>query len=76
VYICANVQMCQYAPGEGTGEGGSARQLRLRPPAVTFALGEAIELQDDDDVVGEQRDLDLAAQSAQLALATIGLSVT
>jgi hypothetical protein len=26
---------------------GSARQLRLRPAAVAFALGETVELQDD-----------------------------
>ena len=32
---------------------GSARQLRLRPAAVAFALGEAVELQDDADVVGQ-----------------------
>ena len=44
---------------------GSARQLRLRPAAVTFALGEAIELQDDAPVVGQQRDLDALAQAGQ-----------
>ena len=32
---------------------GSARQLRLRPAAMAFALGETIELQDDADVVGQ-----------------------
>ena len=32
---------------------GSARQLRLRPAAVAFALGETIELQHDADVVGQ-----------------------
>ena len=32
---------------------GSARQLRLRPAAVAFALGAAVELQDDADVVGQ-----------------------
>ena len=31
---------------------GSARQLRLRPAAVAFALGEAIELQDDAESSG------------------------
>ena len=44
---------------------GSARQLRLRPAAVAFALGEAIELQDDADVVRQHQDLDAAAQAAQ-----------
>ena len=44
---------------------GSARQLRLRPAAVAFALGETIELQDDADVVGQQRDLDPPAQAGQ-----------
>ena len=44
---------------------GSARRLRLRLAAVAFALGEAIELQHDVDVVGQQRDLDPAAQAAQ-----------
>ena len=43
----------------------SARQLRLRPTAVAFALGETVKLQDDADVVGQQRDLDAAAQAAQ-----------
>jgi len=32
---------------------------------VAFALGETIELQDDADVVGQQCDLDLAAQATQ-----------
>ena len=31
---------------------GSARQLRLRPAAVAFALGETVELQDDEDSSG------------------------
>jgi hypothetical protein len=44
---------------------GSARQLRLRPAAVAFALGAAVELQDDADVIGQQSDLDPAAQAAQ-----------
>ena len=44
---------------------GSARQLRLRPAAVAFALGEAIELQHDVDAVGHQGGLDAAAQAAQ-----------
>jgi hypothetical protein len=44
---------------------GSARQLRLRPAAVAFALGETIELQHDADVIRQQRDLDPAAQTAQ-----------
>ena len=42
---------------------GSARQLRLRPAAVAFALGAAVELQ--DDVVGHQSDLDALAQAGQ-----------
>ena len=32
---------------------GSARQLRLRPPPMTFPLGETIELQHDANVVGQ-----------------------
>ena len=32
---------------------------------MTFPLGEAVELQHDANVVGQQRDLDLAAQAAQ-----------
>ena len=44
---------------------GSARQLRLRLAAVAFALGETIELQHDAHVVGQQRDLDPAAQAAE-----------
>ena len=35
---------------------GSARQLRLRPAAVAFALGEAVELQHDAHVVGQHQD--------------------
>jgi hypothetical protein len=42
---------------------GSARQLRLA--AVAFALGSAVELQDDADVVGQHHDLDPAAKAAQ-----------
>ena len=44
---------------------GSARQLRLRPAAVAFALGETIELQHDLDLGGQQQRLDLAAQAAE-----------
>ena len=44
---------------------GSARQLRLRPAAVTFALGEAIELQHHIDIIGQHRGLDAAAQVGQ-----------
>jgi hypothetical protein len=44
---------------------GSACELRLRPAAVAFALGKTVELQHDADVVGQQRDLDSAAQPAQ-----------
>ena len=44
---------------------GSARQLRLRPAAVAFALGETVELQHHADVIGQQRDLDPAAQTVQ-----------
>ena len=44
---------------------GSARQLRLRPAAVALALGEAVELQDDVDVVEQQQCLDPAPQAAQ-----------
>ena len=44
---------------------GSARQLRLRPAAVALALGAAVELQHDLDLVGQQQRLDLAAQAAQ-----------
>ena len=43
----------------------SACCLRLRPAAMAFTLGEAIELQHDVDVIGQQRDLDPAAQAAQ-----------
>ena len=32
---------------------------------MAFALGEAVKLQDDADVVGQQQRLDLAAQAAQ-----------
>ena len=42
---------------------GSNNHLRLA--AVPLALGETIELQDDADIVGQQRDLDPAAQTAQ-----------
>jgi hypothetical protein len=41
------------------------RQLRLRPAAVAFALGETIQLQHDAHVVGQHSDLDAAAQTAQ-----------
>ena len=41
---------------------GSAR---LRPAAVAFALGEAIELKDNAQFVGQHSDLDPAAQTAQ-----------
>jgi hypothetical protein len=44
---------------------GSARQRRLRPAAVAFALGEAIKLQHHIDIIGQQQRLDLAAQTAQ-----------
>ena len=39
------------------------RQLRLRPAAVAFTLGETVELQ--HDVVGQQQRLDPAPQAAQ-----------
>jgi hypothetical protein len=42
----------------------SARQLRLRLPTVPLPLGEAVELQHDLDLGGQQQ-LDLAAQAAQ-----------
>ena len=32
---------------------GSARQLRLRPATVALALGEAVEVQHDANVVGQ-----------------------
>ena len=44
---------------------GSACRLRLRPATVALALGEAIELQHDVDVIGQQRDFDPTAQAAQ-----------
>jgi hypothetical protein len=44
---------------------GSARQLRLRPAAVAFALGETVKLQHHIDIIGQQQRLDLAAQTAQ-----------
>jgi hypothetical protein len=44
---------------------GSARQLRLRLAAVAFALGETIELQRDEGLVGQQQCLDALAQTAQ-----------
>ena len=50
---------------------GSARQLRLRPAAVALALGEAVELQDDADVVGSRATSIRPAQSAH-AHATTG----
>jgi hypothetical protein len=39
----------------------SACWLRLRPPAVAFALGETIKLQNYVGAVGQQRDLDPGA---------------
>ena len=47
------------------GCGRQACRLCLCPAAVALALGEAVELQHDGDVVRQQRDLDPAAQAAQ-----------
>ena len=43
----------------------SARQLRLRPAPVALALGEAIELQDDEGLLGHQQRFDALAQAGQ-----------
>jgi hypothetical protein len=32
---------------------------------VAFALGKGVELEDDDGVIGQERDLDAPAQAAQ-----------
>ena len=45
--------------------GSARRQLRLRPAAVAFALGEAVELQHDEGLLGHQQRLDALAQAGQ-----------
>src|SRR6516225_6370 len=52
-------------PGHGDEPDAQTASTHLRPAAVPLALGETIELQDDADIVGQQRDLDPAAQTAQ-----------
>jgi hypothetical protein len=48
----------------------SSCAIRLRPPPMTFPLGETIELQHDPNVIRQHRDLDLAGRPPRLSATT------